>query len=81
MFGLTKHKANLLVGSKVNSHWHDWVNFFRPKVANAIARINQLLVVDVGETNNPMPIVTHNGVEVLECICGEGIWQIERCPP
>ncbi len=35
----------------------------------------------MGETNNPMPIVTHNGVEVLECFSNEGIWQIEQCRP
>ncbi len=46
-----------------------------------MAPINQSLVRDVGEGNNIDPIVTHNGAEVLECLCGDGIWQIERCPP
>ncbi len=80
MFGSTKRKANLLPRSKVNSHQHDQVNFFHPKVANAIALINQLLVVDVGEANGPHLIITHNGVEVLKCFCGDGNWRIERCP-
>jgi hypothetical protein len=31
--------------------------------------------------NNLVPIVTHIGVEVLECFCGEGIWRIECYPP
>jgi len=37
--------------------------------------------MDVGEISNPMPIVTHNGAEVLECLFSEGIWWIEQCPP
>jgi hypothetical protein len=39
-----------------------------------MAPINQLLVVDVGGANNIDPVVTHNGAEVLECLCGDGIW-------
>jgi hypothetical protein len=54
--------------------------FFRPKVANATIAINELLVVDMGETTGPDPIITHNGVEVLECLCGDDIWQIKCCP-
>jgi hypothetical protein len=56
------------------------MNFFHPKVANATIAINQLLVVDMGETTCPDPIITQNGVEVLECLCGDDIWQIECCP-
>jgi hypothetical protein len=36
--------------------------------------------MDVGETNGLDPIITHNGVEVLECLYGDAIWRIERCP-
>jgi hypothetical protein len=39
-----------------------------------------LSVVDVGEASDPNPIITHNGAEVLECLYGDGIWQIEQCP-
>jgi hypothetical protein len=35
----------------------------------------------MGEGSGIDPIVNHNGVEVLECLCGDGIWQIKRCPP
>jgi hypothetical protein len=37
--------------------------------------------MDLGEISYLVPIVTHNGVEVLECLCGIGLWQIKRCPP
>jgi hypothetical protein len=56
------------------------VNFCHPKVVNATTPINQSLAVDVGETNNLDLVITHNGVEVLECLCGDDIWQIKRCP-
>jgi hypothetical protein len=46
-----------------------------------MAPINQLLNVDMGEANDLDPIITHNGVEVFECLCGDGIWQIECCLP
>jgi hypothetical protein len=34
----------------------------------------------MGEANDPNIVITHNGTEVLECLCGDGIWQIECCP-
>ncbi len=37
-------------------------------------------IVDVGKASGPDPIITHNGVEVLEYLCGDGIWQIEFYP-
>ncbi len=80
MFESTKPKANLPLGSKENSHQHDQVNFSCPKVANATSPINQLLAVDMGETSGLDPIITHNGVEVLECFYGDKIWWIEQCP-
>jgi len=40
VFGLAKHKANLPPRLEVNSHRHDQVNFFRPKVANVTTLIN-----------------------------------------
>jgi hypothetical protein len=49
------------------------VNFSPLKVANATTPINQSSIVDAGKTNGLMPIVTYNGVEILECLCGEGI--------
>jgi hypothetical protein len=33
----------------------------------------------VGKANGPDLIITHNGAEVLECLYGDGIWQIECC--
>jgi hypothetical protein len=47
-------------------------------VANAITPINQSLAM--GETNDLELVVMQNGVKVLVCLCGEGIWQIECCP-
>jgi hypothetical protein len=34
----------------------------------------------VGEASDPDPIITHNGAEILECLYGDDIWQIEQCP-
>ncbi len=36
--------------------------------------------MDVGEPSDLVLIITHNGVKVLECLCGDDIWQIECCP-
>jgi len=43
-------------------------------MANATTPINQSLIVDVGKISGLMHVVTHNGAEVLDCLCGEGIW-------
>jgi hypothetical protein len=80
MFGLNKHKANLPHGSKANSHWHGRVNFSHPKVASATTLINYSSIVDVGKASGLDPIITHNGVQVLECLCGDNIGQIELYP-
>jgi hypothetical protein len=40
MFGSVKCKTNLPPKLKANSHRHDRVNFFYPKVANTMALIN-----------------------------------------
>jgi len=57
-----------------NSHWHDQVNFSCPKVANAMAPINQSSTVDMGETSDLDFVITHNGADVFECLCGDDIW-------
>jgi hypothetical protein len=31
-------------------------------------------------TNNPNPIITHNGAKVFECFYGDDIWLIEHYP-
>jgi hypothetical protein len=41
---------------------------------HATTPINQSLVMDVGETSGLDLIITHNGVEVFECLCGDDIW-------
>jgi hypothetical protein len=50
------------------------VNFSCPKVANAMAPINQLLTMDMGETSGLDFVITDNGADVLECLCGDDIW-------
>ncbi len=81
VFGLTKCKVDLPPRSEENSHRHDRVNFSHLKVANVKIPINQLLVVDVGEPNGHDLVITHNGAEVFECLCGDDIWRIEHYPP
>ncbi len=80
VFGSTKHKLDLPPGSNVDSHQHDRMNFSHLKVANATTPINQQLIIDVGKASGANLIVTHNGVEVLQCLCGDNIWLIEHCP-
>jgi hypothetical protein len=81
VFGSTKCKVYLPPRSEAYSHQHDRVNFSRLKVANAMAPINQSSIVDVGETNGPNLVITHNDTKVLECLCGDDIWRIEHYPP
>jgi hypothetical protein len=57
-----------------NSHRRDQVNFSCPKVANAMAPINQSLTMDMGETNSLDFVIIDNGANVLECLCGDDIW-------
>ncbi len=73
VFESTKCKAYLPPGSKVDSHQHDQVNNSRPKVANAIAPINQLSTMDVGEVNDHDRVITHNVAKVLESLYGDDI--------
>jgi hypothetical protein len=53
-----KHKVNLPTRSKANSHQHDQMNFFCPKLVNASALINQLSIVDVGETGMALIVLS-----------------------
>jgi len=80
VFGSAKCKVNLPPGSKVYSHLHGQVNFPRPKVANPTTPINESSVVDVGETNDPDAIITHNGAKVLECLYGDDIGKLNTTP-
>ncbi len=82
MFGLVQRKANLPLGLEAYSYSHDQMNFFHSKVANATSPINHSsTILDVRETNNLIHVITDNGAEVLECLCGDNIWQIECYPP
>ncbi len=81
MSGSAKCKVDLPPKLEVDSHWHDWMKFSCPKVVNLMTSVNRSSIVDVGETSDPDFVITHNGVEVLECLCGDDIWQSEWCPP
>ncbi len=81
MFGSTKRKVDIPLGSKGDSHWHDQMNFSYSKVANVMTPINESSIVDVGDISDLNPIITQNGAKVFECLCGDDIWQIEQCPP
>jgi hypothetical protein len=80
MFASTKCKANLPLGSEANSHQHDRMNFSRLKMANAMALFDQLSAVDVGEGNIANLVVTYNGAEVLECLYGDDIGELNIVP-
>jgi hypothetical protein len=44
------------------------------KVAYATTLINQSSIIDVGKGSSIDHVVIHNGVEVLECLCADGMW-------
>jgi hypothetical protein len=73
IFGSCKWKANLVLGSKGDSHRHDCVNFFHPHLNHIIARSGV-------ESEQPRGNQIHGDVEVLETPGGDGIWHIESCP-
>jgi hypothetical protein len=80
VFGSTKCKVDLPPTLEANSHQHDRVNFSHSKVANAMAPINQSSIVDMGETNGPNIVITHNDMEVLEYLCGTTFGELNVIP-
>jgi hypothetical protein len=56
VFRLAKCKVDLPFGLEADSHRHYHVSFFNLKVANGIP-INQLSIMDVGETSSLVQII------------------------
>ncbi len=73
IFGFYKQKANLAPRSKGDSHKHNCVNFFHPCVNHIITKSN---VDNEQHTTNQI----WENVEVLEALCGDGVWHIKICP-
>jgi hypothetical protein len=72
---------DLPLGSKGDLHKHDCVDFSCLQVKFILC--NFAPNVDVGQLSHlqeVFSILTQNGEEVLECICGDNVWCIEQCP-
>ncbi len=84
VFGSTKWRANITPGLKGDSHMHDRVNFSRLRVnttPSGFVGSN----VDANKSNGIVRdeafVLTFQGLKVQECVRGDGVWRIERCPP
>ncbi len=81
VFGSVKRKVDLPPRLETNSYSHDRMNFSCSKVANATSPINQSsIILDAGETNNHVHVITHNGAKVLKGLYRDNIWKIECYP-
>ncbi len=74
IFGSYKWKANLVLGLEGNSHRHDHVIFFHPRVNHTIVESS----VDIEQHGVDQ---IQEDVEVLEAPCGDGVCHIKICPP
>jgi hypothetical protein len=73
IFGSCKWKVNLALGLECDSHRHDHVNVFHPHVNHTIAKLG-VEIEQLGANQ------IQGDVEVLEVLCGDGVWHRERCP-
>jgi hypothetical protein len=84
VFGSTKRRVDITVRSENNSHRHDYVNFSQPRV-NATSSGFNGSNVDASESSGIIRdeafVLTFQGLKVEECVCRDGVWRIERCPP
>jgi hypothetical protein len=74
IFGPYKKKVKLAPRSKGDSHRHNYVNFFHPRVNHVTAKSN-VQIEQLGADQ------IHGDVEVLEAPCGDVVWHIEQCHP
>ncbi len=84
VFGSTKQRVNIASRSEGDSHKHDHVNFSRPRIkAMSSGFIGSN--IDVGKSNGIVRdeafVLIFQGLKVQECVYGDGVWRIERCPP
>ncbi len=84
VFGSIKRRADIALGSKGDSPRHGCVNFSRPRI-NTTSSVFASSNVDVGESirivrDEPFVLI-FQGLKVQECVCKDGVWRIERCPP
>jgi hypothetical protein len=83
-FGSTNQRVDIAPGLEGNSHKHDHVNFSRLQVhATSSGFIGSN--VDVGKSSGiardePF-VLTFQALKVQECVCRDGVWKIDKCPP
>jgi hypothetical protein len=84
VFGSTKRRVDIALGSQGDSHRHDHVNFSRLKV-NAMSSGFLGLNVDVSESNGIVQdyafVLTFHILKVQEHVCKNGVRRIEKYPP
>jgi hypothetical protein len=82
-FGSIKQRVNIAPRSKGDSHMHDCENFSRLKI-NAMSNGFVGSNVDASESNKIVKdktfVLTFQGLKVQECVCGDGVWRIDRWP-
>jgi hypothetical protein len=82
-FWIHQFKArDLPLGSGGNLHKHACVNFSCLQVKFILHNFAPNVNVDrLSYLQEVFSILTQNGEEVLECICGDNVWFIRQCPP
>jgi hypothetical protein len=84
VFGSTKWKADVTLGSEADSHMHDCVNFSWP-IVNATSSGFTGSNVDAGESSGIVRdetfVLIFQGLKVQERVHEDGVWRIERYPP
>jgi hypothetical protein len=85
VFGSTKHIAYFLSSAYDESHRLDCFNFSRPRVVVPTCQPNNVDNLSIPKSpcvaQNMFPTLFQGGVTINEIMCGDGIWNIDRCPP
>jgi hypothetical protein len=72
-----KQKANIALGLKKDSHKHDFVNFFWPKVnatSSGFIGSNVDASKSSGIVRDEAFVLTFQGLKVQEYVCGDGVY-------
>jgi hypothetical protein len=84
VFGSTKQKVDIALGSKGDSHKHDHVNFSRSRVnatSSGFASSNVHTSKSNGIVRDEAFVLNFHRLKVQEHVCGDRVWIIDRYPP
>jgi hypothetical protein len=77
VFGSMKQRADITLGLRRDSHKHDCVNIFQPKI-NVTSSGFTSSNVDVGKSSGIVKdeafVLTFQGLKVQECVCGDDVY-------